>query len=244
MHATGFWHEQSRADRDDYVTINWGNIKKGMEYNFLKYDLNKINHLEATYDTCSVMHYGSTAFSKSWGKKTIVSKHHGDKCELGQRKGFSDTDIRKLNTLYKCKGYPQVGGSGPIVVTVKPTSKPVVKPEKPCEDGHQYCDYWAKNDECRKNPEWMLVSCPVSCNQCGNKCDDNNVYCKDWAEMGECHKNPDYMNIYCAKSCKTCHGSCGDESDSCKKWAGKGYCKSSQYKNYMKLRCKAACKLC
>ena len=24
----------------------------------------------------------------------------------------------------------------------------------------------------------MLVSCPVSCNQCKNKCDDNNVYCK------------------------------------------------------------------
>ena len=31
--------------------------------------------------------------------------------QLGQRKGFSDTDIRKLNTLYKCKGYPQVAAS-------------------------------------------------------------------------------------------------------------------------------------
>ena len=28
------------------------------------------------------------------------------------RKGFSDTDIRKLNTLYKCKGYPQVPKHG------------------------------------------------------------------------------------------------------------------------------------
>ena len=35
-----------------------------MEYNFLKYDLNKIDHLGAEYDTCSVMHYGSYAFSK------------------------------------------------------------------------------------------------------------------------------------------------------------------------------------
>ena len=35
-----------------------------MEYNFLKYDLKKINHLNADYDTCSVMHYGAYAFSK------------------------------------------------------------------------------------------------------------------------------------------------------------------------------------
>jgi len=243
MHASGFWHEQSRADRDSYVRILWDNIMTGMEYNFLKYDLNKIDHLGATYDTCSVMHYGPTSFAKSWGKKTIVSRHSDDKCQLGQRKGFSDTDIRKLNTLYKCKGYPQVGGSGSITVTPKPTIKP--EPVKvTCEDGHKHCDYWAKNDECKKNPEWMLVSCPVSCNQCKNKCDDNNVYCKDWAKLGECKKNPDYMNIYCSKSCKKCSGGCDDENKSCGKWAAKGYCKSGEYTNYMKLRCKASCKLC
>ena len=64
MHASGFWHEQSRADRDKHITINWSNIQSGMEFNFLKYDLNKIDHLGAEYDTCSVMHYGSTAFAK------------------------------------------------------------------------------------------------------------------------------------------------------------------------------------
>ena len=60
----GFWHEQSRADRDGYVTIHKGNIMRGMEYNFMKYSLAKINHLGAKYDTCSVMHYGAYAFSR------------------------------------------------------------------------------------------------------------------------------------------------------------------------------------
>ena len=54
--------------------------------------------------------------------------------------------------------YRQVGGSGSITATPKPTVKP--KPSKPvkptCEDGNKHCAYWAGEDECKKNPEWSV----------------------------------------------------------------------------------------
>uniref|UniRef100_A0A0P4WGL6 Metalloendopeptidase n=1 Tax=Scylla olivacea TaxID=85551 RepID=A0A0P4WGL6_SCYOL len=36
MHAVGFWHEQSRYDRDSFVTIRWENIMYGLGFNFDK----------------------------------------------------------------------------------------------------------------------------------------------------------------------------------------------------------------
>ena len=64
MHALGFYHEQSRTDRDKYVSIKWDNIIPGMEDQFEKYGQDKITHLGAKYDVCSVMHYPDWAFQK------------------------------------------------------------------------------------------------------------------------------------------------------------------------------------
>ena len=64
FHFTGFWHEQSRSDRDENVKILWNNIKPNMKFNFVKYNQTEIQHLNAPYDTCSVMHYSATAFSQ------------------------------------------------------------------------------------------------------------------------------------------------------------------------------------
>ena len=58
-HAIGFFHEQSRPDRDDYVTIHWEHIKPSAYSNFMKYSHSTIDSLGGEYDYDSLMHYSS-----------------------------------------------------------------------------------------------------------------------------------------------------------------------------------------
>ncbi|KHN78596.1 Zinc metalloproteinase nas-15 [Toxocara canis] len=99
MHALGFFHEQARADRDNYVTVYYENIQPGMESQFHSRPLSEIDHMGTQYDYQSVMHYDTTAFSKN-GRPTILPKQQG--VTIGQRRGLSPTDIYKINTMYGC----------------------------------------------------------------------------------------------------------------------------------------------
>ncbi|WP_394826517.1 Dot/Icm T4SS effector Zinc-dependent metalloprotease LegP [Pendulispora albinea] len=93
-HAVGLWHEQSREDRDTYVTIKWENIEAGMEHNFDRH-VSDGDDLGA-YDFNSIMHYGKTAFSKN-GQPTIVTKNGQ---AIGQRTGLSTGDLNAVKILY------------------------------------------------------------------------------------------------------------------------------------------------
>lgn len=95
LHALGMYHEQSREDRDDHVTILFQNIESGKEHNFGKAvdDASDI----AEYSYGSIMHYSRYAFSKN-GLPTIESKPPGS--TLGQRDGMSESDIKSINDAY------------------------------------------------------------------------------------------------------------------------------------------------
>lgn len=59
-HTLGLWHEQSRADRDAYVTINLALIAPGDRHNF---DIHSEAYMIGPYNFDSIMHYGQCAFS-------------------------------------------------------------------------------------------------------------------------------------------------------------------------------------
>ncbi|XP_073254457.1 high choriolytic enzyme 1-like [Porites lutea] len=201
-HALGLWHEQSRPDRDSYVTINWNNIQRGMAYNFHKYDTNRIDSRGVSYDYDSIMHYSSTAFANRQGVRTIVGKN--GRTNLGQRYGLSKKDIQQANLLY-C-------GAQPPVTNRPPTPpKPDTPPPPGCRftDKHYWCPYWRSRGFCgnARHSRFMNAQCAKSC-KCNVpvECEDKNKYCKSWAEAGHCqdYRYKIYMKTECRKSCVFC----------------------------------------
>ena len=72
----------------------------GKEHNFKRISEEYIDPLDAAYDTSSLMHYGKYAFNKN-GRPTIEVIGH-PLYPIGQRNGFSKTDIEQFNALYDC----------------------------------------------------------------------------------------------------------------------------------------------
>ncbi|XP_022798117.1 meprin A subunit beta-like [Stylophora pistillata] len=101
LHALGMMHEHCRADRNEFIRINMENIKPEarIEYRILNGFVNG-----EPYDYGSIMHYGFNFFSLDPKKPIIVKLMPGGK-QMGQRKGFSGLDLRKINRFYNCTNY-------------------------------------------------------------------------------------------------------------------------------------------
>ncbi|XP_032300134.1 tolloid-like protein 1 isoform X4 [Coturnix japonica] len=103
-HVIGFWHEHTRPDRDDHVTIIRENIQPGQEYNFLKMEPGEVNSLGEPYDFDSIMHYARNTFSRGMFLDTILPSRddNGIRPAIGQRTRLSKGDIAQARKLYRC----------------------------------------------------------------------------------------------------------------------------------------------
>jgi hypothetical protein len=103
-HAVGLYHEQSRYDRDDYISFFLDNVIDGQEAQFAQPVGNAQN--VGGYDLGSIMHYFPYAFSRN-GKPTMESKPAG--VEFGVATTYSAGDIDTIRRLY---------GAAPKTVTI------------------------------------------------------------------------------------------------------------------------------
>ena len=108
-HVIGLWHEQSRPDRNTYVSVNYGNLIKGSISNFNQiYD--NAQTFGTLFDYASIMEYPAFSFSRN-GAPAIESIPAG--IPLSNQTGYTATDIDGIERLY---------GNATTVITV--TSNP------------------------------------------------------------------------------------------------------------------------
>ena len=99
-HTLGFFHEQSREDRDEYLEVNWRNIETKYQINFKKIPKHLTLTPDTKFDFESLMLYPPNSFALVHDEFTMVKKN-GDAYEGNTQGKLSLTDIKKINLAYK-----------------------------------------------------------------------------------------------------------------------------------------------
>jgi len=203
-HSVGFWHEQSRPDRDSYISVIWENVLDGLEDAFAKRKWGtEVVDYGVPYDFASIMHYPFTAFSKN-GKPTI--RNIVDMQGKTPYVVLSDGDAQQTNAMYKCSSIMRKRAIDSFS-SFRPAPG-VQKRSNQCIDRSQRCDEFKRNGLCSQHADNMLYWCTKTCDLCSSdSCIDKNGNCPMWAQDGHCQSAPGYMLPNCPHSCNVCGGS-------------------------------------
>jgi hypothetical protein len=98
-HTIGFYHEQSRVDRDQHVYIDFDQISDELIGQYFKMSDSEPGYYGVPYDLYSIMHYPSFG-------TTIQALDVRRSFLMGQRLALSYLDIKLANLAYKCSGSP------------------------------------------------------------------------------------------------------------------------------------------
>ena len=90
-HLVGFWHEQTRPDRDHFIKVFWDNIITSQHLNFEKREHIEIESFGRPYDLQSIMHYSPVSFcwkklimletlKQDWNKKYVAMYEIESQC--------------------------------------------------------------------------------------------------------------------------------------------------------------------
>ncbi|XP_032220214.2 uncharacterized protein LOC5519420 isoform X2 [Nematostella vectensis] len=181
-HVIGFWHEQSRPDRDEYVRVLWHNIAKGWENAFLKLSWEAVDTMRVHYDFSSIMHYPFDAFSRN-NKRTLLPLIPVKATPYTK---LTDRDVLKVNLMYKCSsvGPPTSHSDQDEPIEVRHRHKRALQDSARakrvtraiCRDKLYSCKLWAKQGFCEIRKDFMPTECPKSCKICQDKNERTTTY--------------------------------------------------------------------
>ncbi|WKX88894.1 hypothetical protein Q1695_008491 [Nippostrongylus brasiliensis] len=101
VHVIELWHDQTRYDRDDYIAVNYNNVKDGQNHQFNKVKIGLSTTFDVPYEYRSLMHYRPIAFAKP-GKTVIQTKDKSYQSIIGTAKHASPSDYLKVCLMYNC----------------------------------------------------------------------------------------------------------------------------------------------
>ncbi|XP_064597890.1 zinc metalloproteinase nas-14-like [Liolophura sinensis] len=247
-HAVGFQHEQTRPDRDAYVTIQEQNIPSNLLYNFNRYPLRTVDNYDVPYDYESIMHYSEKAFSVN-GLPTIIAKDQRYQHVMGHAKQLSFRDVKLANIMYDCaercpkKTCPGVGFLGQDCRCYCPGN-----PVQICS-GDENPDTKTTTTTKPTSTKKTKTTLRVTTSRPVLPCTDRNPRCSYWKFRGECSRNKGFMGYYCKKSCDYCEDNavdevCEDLNQNCRFWKSRGYCSNGLYRTYLQNNCPKSCQTC
>ena len=111
MHCLGFYHEQSRPDRNNFIRINCANVQGGCNGTIYNVNFSQLSTLiYGTYDFDSVLHYDQCGFSTDCMPGatcactnpviTVLPPNQNQQTLIGQRTHLSSLDRATVSFLY------------------------------------------------------------------------------------------------------------------------------------------------
>jgi len=253
LHRIGLHHEQSRYDRDQYLTIHTDKFKNNDSYSH--FQLRIVPETETSfygipYNYASVMHYDAWSLGNGGpGDLVMEPKNLYYLSVMGYSQTANETDFEKIRRIYDCKGsYP----------VVPPATIPCADEWPDCNENYDYCDKdngviqncrktcgyceWGKKplskqrpcqnwrsdcdhfaDKCQTEHWWVPRKCPVTCGKC--KQGSMEPFPSGASNSGSEPTDP---------NCKDEITYCNDYKKDCGTPAG----------DWMKQPCRKTCKLC
>jgi len=249
-HALGMAHEQSRPDRDEYVSVDLSNTDEAPQFK-----INPNGDTVRPYDILSLMHYGLGDFALDRSKPVITVKPAGyaryttdpaeyDKYEIGDRIGLSQDDASQLADMYNSV---VPGGCVANNLVAATTCVDKLRDGKPFKDGYGSCDKYRATST-PEDPCSQYTAGSYCCG-CGGGWE-----VQSYSEAGhspEAVQTPEQEEEEEEKEEEADSTKCADSTtyfdpkygDSCSEWVG-FTCTGYEFSEQLQKNCPTACKTC